>query len=655
MDPTPDTLGSKATGRIGLGLCLLGMGVLCGWLFHIESLRSVLPGLVSMKVNTALAFILVGIGFRSPSRGLVLMWPVLVIASATAAESLFLGPIGIDEWLVKDHTTNVFPGRMGLNTALCFAAIAGAGLLHRKRILPGVAHGMAALACAIAFIAFAGYLLSAEKLIGLASYTPMALHTTLGMMAATVGSWGLRSKSGWVSHVVSDEIGGELIRIAIPFAVLVPMVGAVLRLKGQERGWYGTEFGLAMFATLNVVAFSTFILWMGAKLNRVGTARRHIQEELQKANDTLEHRVEERTLQLAHAEARTRMAVEGANIGIWHWDSVTDLLEMSGNARTILGVLPEARPSMREILSRVPRAERHIVTKAAKDAIEQHLDYEVTFHLLDANGSLRWIFTKGQAQAGQKDSYPPLEGIVWDITEREAADRMKHEFVSVVSHELRTPLTSIHGALRLLEGGIGGRLPEEASSLISIASSNCQRLILLVNDILDMEKIQAGRMEYHLTDLDMRKLLTDSLDQLRTFSNQCHVGMELAMDDQPAPFRGDGIRVMQILSNLLSNALKFSPSGGVVQIGLERLSGKVRVFISDEGQGIPEEFRPRIFTPFTQANTGSGRSQGGTGLGLCITKSLVEGMGGTLGFESEVGKGSTFWFEFESSLTGSLI
>lgn len=245
------------------------------------------------------------------------------------------------------------------------------------------------------------------------------------------------------------------------------------------------------------------------------------------------------------------------------------------------------------------------------------------------------------AHAGQRQ----FIGLVRDITERKEAERMKSEFVSTVSHELRTPLTSISGALGLLAGGVAGPLPEQARQLIDIAGKNSQRLILLINDLLDMEKIAAGKLQFNMATQPLMPLVDQALAANQGYGAQFGVSFAVVARVEDVTVRVDAQRLAQILSNFLSNAAKFSPQGGVVEVGVHDAGDRVRIAVRDHGPGILDEFRGRIFEKFSQADSSDTRQKGGTGLGLAITKELAERMGGSVGFESMPGSGATFWCE----------
>lgn len=232
-----------------------------------------------------------------------------------------------------------------------------------------------------------------------------------------------------------------------------------------------------------------------------------------------------------------------------------------------------------------------------------------------------------------------------DISERKRLERLKSEFVSTVSHELRTPLTSIAGSLGLLVGGAGGPLPAQASRLIDIARRNSERLVRLVNDILDIEKIESGEMRFNIAPTPLLPLIEAAIDANRGFAAEYDVNLILVPNADDIVVMADSDRLTQVITNLLSNAIKFSAKNSSVEVAIGRQGELVRLSVKDSGPGIPTEFRPRVFSKFSQADTSDTRKKGGTGLGLSIVKDIVDRLGGTVSFESAEGKGATFFVD----------
>lgn len=236
-------------------------------------------------------------------------------------------------------------------------------------------------------------------------------------------------------------------------------------------------------------------------------------------------------------------------------------------------------------------------------------------------------------------------GIGYDITERKRMELMKREFISTVSHELRTPLTSIRGALGLVAGGATGALPDKAKDLISIASTNCDRLVRLINDILDMEKIESGKMVFDMRPLDLPALVNEAIAANQAYAAQHQTA--IVVDGELPGLRvvGDRDRLIQVMTNLLSNAAKFTSPGGSVHVSLEQQGAYARIAVRDEGPGIAEEFQSRLFQKFSQADASNTRKKGGTGLGLSITRAIVEHISGRISYQTEKNKGTTFFVD----------
>lgn len=237
--------------------------------------------------------------------------------------------------------------------------------------------------------------------------------------------------------------------------------------------------------------------------------------------------------------------------------------------------------------------------------------------------------------------------IIEDISERKRMERMKDEFVATVSHELRTPLTALRGALALVASGTLGTLPDVAADMVAVAEKNSQRLLLLISDLLDTEKLLVGKMTFDLQWQPLEPLIRTALRENQTYASQYRVSLGYRGHAADTLVRVDGARMQQVMANLLSNAIKFSPAGGEVLVGSELLGDNIRITVADQGPGITAEFQGRIFERFSQADSSDTRQHGGTGLGLAISKGLVEKMGGELGFDSVPGQGSTFWIELQ--------
>lgn len=234
-----------------------------------------------------------------------------------------------------------------------------------------------------------------------------------------------------------------------------------------------------------------------------------------------------------------------------------------------------------------------------------------------------------------------------------AAYLVKSQFVSTVSHELRTPLTLIKGSLDLVNTGALGPIPEQMQSVIALATQNSERLSNIIDDILDIQKIEAGEMSFRIETLNVQTFVSEAVDSGKGYADANDVDLvEHNIEVDPMFIEGDNSRLMQVMQNMISNAIKFSSEGGQVFVGCERRGGRVRITVRDQGIGIPEGFKDKVFDRFTQLDSSDQRNVGGTGLGMSISKEIVEKLGGIIDYDSEVGIGTEFYIEFDALETG---
>lgn len=261
------------------------------------------------------------------------------------------------------------------------------------------------------------------------------------------------------------------------------------------------------------------------------------------------------------------------------------------------------------------------------------------------NATTRYVLANADPMVSSDGQQSGAVVVLHDITERKQIENMQREFVSTVSHELRTPLTSITASLGLICGGVIGEVPEALSELLLIAHQNSKRLSALIDDLLDIDKLYAGKMRFELELQPLQPLLEQAARSNQSYADSYDVRIELSQS--PAVWvKVDTLRLQQVLSNLLSNASKFSPPGESINLRAAPCGDRnVRISVQDKGPGIADAFRARIFSKFAQADSSDTRQQGGTGLGLAISKELIEHMDGTIGFDSTPGEGACFWFE----------
>jgi PAS domain S-box-containing protein len=340
---------------------------------------------------------------------------------------------------------------------------------------------------------------------------------------------------------------------------------------------------------------------------------------------------------LAEAMRKERAVVDNAVDVICSIDADGNFTAVNPASLKVWGYAPEELIShpykellLEEDIASTERALKALAADKGTGTIENRVKHK-SGRILDVLWSVQW-----------SDSEKASFCVAHDITERKELERLKQEFVAMVSHDLRTPLTSIQGTLSLIARGIYGELNEQGQLRLSYAEGSTKRLIKLINDILDIEKLSAGMLAMSFEDVPVSVVVERSLESVRAFAEQQQVELEQRVCE--AEVHVDSDRIVQVLVNLLSNAVKFSPAGSTVTVAARLDDGWLEVSVIDRGRGIPAEKRQLVFERFKQVEDSDSRKKGGSGLGLAISKAIIEQHGGAIGLKSEEGKGSTFWF-----------
>ncbi len=354
------------------------------------------------------------------------------------------------------------------------------------------------------------------------------------------------------------------------------------------------------------------------------------------------------TRDLAQSREQLQLALEGSDLALFDWNMSTGEVQLSARWSVMLGGAPEpVHTTLKALEALVPPEDQVNVATQIREVLAGRTErYQVEHRVRRHDGTYIWVAS--HAKVGERDSMNrPLRmvGTNVDISQRKEMERMKNEFVSTVSHELRTPITALIGALGLLRAGTAGPLPDKASTFLDMAYQNGERLSVLVNDILTLENAQAGHTAFALTPVNLASFLERAISMNAGLMQKKNVRIVL---DPVAPslcVHADSDRLLQVVTNLLSNAVKFSPDSEQITLAAKAHGTVARVSVIDNGVGIAPEFKGRVFERFAQADGSSTRAQGGTGLGLAVCKTLIEAMGGQIGYTSEPGKGSTFYFD----------
>ena len=435
-----------------------------------------------------------------------------------------------------------------------------------------------------------------------------------------------RPTEGFVSLLLSQNAGGVSARRLIPSALIIPLAVSSLRMYIFRLG-LPEELGLTFMVAAMMLSFALLFCWNSWSIENLDAAR-------QKA-----------LLKAMQSERRTRMVIQQAIDAFIAVDADGTIKDWNQRATDTFGFLREEAlgKSLFELI--VPEK----LTEAGAQTIKEFLKSS------KSTAPSRPL----ESYAKRKDGVVfPVElslfpvdieserlmcAFVRDITERKMIEQRFKEFYSTASHELRSPLTSIRGSLSIIKD-LWQNVPEDAQEMLTSADDSLDRLVRLVNDMLDVKRIQDGQLNLEVTPLDPVWVVPIAVDGLRAMAAKAEVNVEV-MFDSASIFTGDVDRVVQVLTNLLSNAIKFTPPGKMIVVRVTKAIDpkRLRFLVEDQGRGISPDQLPKLFNKFAQL--ADGQSKLGTGLGLFISKAIVEEHGGAIGVESVVGRGTTFWFE----------
>jgi PAS domain S-box-containing protein len=481
------------------------------------------------------------------------------------------------------------------------------------------------------------------------------------LYAASDLSYAVRMARGTFHFGTLQDLGWIIGYLLLALSTMTPRRSAEDTFRASLADALGTTlvFSVLAVATLVQVLFGTDGRLQGAQsaLWVVIVVAAGVRQVLLTADNSalrrgLEQRVEEQTAGLRRLARQNEVLITSVGDGVYGVDHQGRVTFVNPSGARALGYTPEELEG------------RH-----AHDL----------FHAPDQDGTpYPWVncyafeaITHGLVASAEEDEYVRADGTVFpveitasplldetevrgavvvfrDVTQRREVDRMKDEFLSVVSHELRTPLTSIRGSLGLLAGGRMGEMPERAGSLINVAVQSTERLTRLINDLLDIERMESGARPIEMSALDAHYLLESAVHQIEGMATSLGVNVEVV--EACGRVLADEDRTIQTLLNLTSNAIKFSERGSTVRLYAAEEGDEVHFRVSDDGRGIPADKLSSVFERFEQVDSSDTRQKGGTGLGLTISKGIVERHGGRIWAESELGVGTTVHFTLPAAI-----
>jgi len=631
----PENVAALVAAASGASVAVLGGLVVAGWLTLAVALIQVLPGMPPMPYNTALGFMICGAALLAATLELrrptaLLGGLAAVIGLATLFENLFHSNLGIDDLLVETYIfTGVSdPGRMAPNSALALSLVGLALLVLAWRSVSRSWHRWPALlgsiVVALGTAALVGYAADVPGAYGWGNFNRMALHSAIGFSLLGGGIVGLAwNKAQRDSGETPDWLPGLSATAVISVTLLM---------------WYALNAGRGRDSAVATITLFTGLLsaLLLARSLRAGQIARRHSRSLESANLTLQHemdtrmRAEETMLQLAAIVESSDDAIFGTTLDglIQNWNHGAERLygysrhEVLGKHVSLVHAEQQKDADLLRRIAAGERVSRLETMNLTKDG--RRIDVSMTISpILDRTGEIVGAST-----------------IARDITDERILDRMKSDFVGTVSHELRTPLSAIKGFLELVVDGEAGPINETQREFLDIAVRNSDRLGTLINDLLDMSRIESDRLEMKSEPVDLAAVLADVG---ATFRHEAYTKGLVFREEVPqlSLGRGDKARLIQVFCNLVSNAIKYTPKG---EIGIRAapVGDGVEVIVYDSGIGLTPQERTQLVTKFFRGSNPVVTDSRGTGLGLVIAKAILQAHNATIDVESRPGEGTQF-------------
>jgi PAS domain S-box-containing protein len=645
---TPQSAAALIAAASGASVAALGGLVVAGWLTVAVALIQVLPGLPPMQYNTALGFMICGAALLAAALDLrrptaLLAGLATLLGLATLCQYFFHADLGIDDLLVETYVlTGVsHPGRMAPNSAVALTLI-GAALLglscrsvsRSRHLYPAL---LGSMVIAVGTAALVGYAAGVPGAYGWGHHNRMSVHTALGFILLGGGIVGLAWNAAqgedsdpprWLPTLAAVAVG--TVTLCMWYA-LASAPGSGLS-RPAAPGPAGSGPALP---NVTLAAGLLSALLVGWCLRVEQTSRRRARSlaasDLALSQQSHAREKAEETLhQLAAIVEHSNDAIIATTLDgtILTWNAGAERLygfrpdEMRGRHISLLHGRKQHGDDVFRRIERGERVQQLEAVNLTKDGRAINVSVTVS-PMLDRTGNVIGAST-----------------IARDITERKQLEQMKEEFVGTVSHELRTPLTAIKGFIELVADGDAGPLSDAQREFLQIASRNTDRLGNLINDLLDMNRIESQRLEIHAEAVNLAAVLEDVAATFRSLAQAKGLGFHAQIDPLPA-IVGDGPRLVQVFSNLVSNAIKYTPEGEV-GIRARLAQSGVEVVVHDSGIGLSKDEQAQLFTKFFRGRNPVVTDSGGTGLGLVIAKAIVEKHHGTIEVASVPGEGTHF-------------
>jgi signal transduction histidine kinase len=647
----------NASRTAGGGVFAVGFLVLAGWLFDIPALKSILPGLATMKANTALAFLLAGVSLwlastsRESQRIDLLAKAcasiVLLLGLLTLSEYIFSRDLGIDQFLFKDPLTpeNAYPGRMSLVTALNFSLLGLSLLILTRDPYRRLVEVFSAMALLISVLALIGYAYGAVSLYQFSPYSSVAIHTALAFSALCVGILFAHPEQGLMKIFSGDNLGGMMARRLTVAAVVIPFLLGWLFLTGQRMGFYDSTMRLVLSSVSIVISFGILILWNAGILNETDIKRKWAEAQLRENQERYL-----RFFENMHESFLMQEIITDDN------GRPVDLrfLDLNPAAERILG------KTRREI---VGRTGRELSGRPDPEGVEMASRVAATgtpFHMIRYSPEFGGWFESFTYSLGSG----VIATLSLDVTERkkaeeevhrlneeleqrvakrtvelEAANKELEAFSYSVSHDLRAPLRSVDGFSQAVLEDYGELLPPEGRNFLVRIRSSAQHMAQLIDDLLNLSKVTRASMK--LVPVDLSQLAQGIIAELQQNQHERRVNFNITPNLKA---HGDPGLLQAVLENLLNNAWKFTSKREQVEIefGSKHENDETIYFIRDNGAGFDMAYADKLFGAFQRLHAMAEFS--GTGIGLATVQRIIHRHGGRIWAEGAVDQGASFFF-----------